>query len=267
MKRLLHASASLLLLSASLLASPAAHAQISNDLIMSNYNATIGAVTSSAIDNASLNNVLEDNARSSSRRSKVAGRTGAKAGRGSNAGMPRATSANSAALSYNVTPALKEKTLQRYVKQLQTSSPTTAQSVATYFGPGKHDYNTVYQDVVSGYGLRANNPADALAAYLTLGWMIVNNVDDKAVTPAMVQGARAQFGPVLASNPQMTPAVAAQAGEDMKLQLAIVHVGWQGAIKGQNLPAFRQGVATLFKKQYAMDLTAFKLNNNGFTRK
>jgi hypothetical protein len=38
-------------------------------------------------------------------------------------------------------------------------------------------------------------------------------------------------------------------------------------VKGQNLPAFRQGVATLFKKQYAMDMTAFTLNSNGFARK
>jgi hypothetical protein len=267
MKRLLHVSASLLLVSAGVVVAPVAHAQMSTDLIMSNYSATMSAVTSSAINNNSLNSVLEDNARSSSRRSSAAGRTGASAGRGSNAGTARGTSASSAALSYTVTPALKEQTLQRYISQLKTSSPSTAEAVAAYFGPGKPDYNAVYQDMVSGYGLRANNPADILASYLTLGWMIVNKVDAKAVTPAMMQGARNQFGPVLASNAQMTPAVAAQAGEDMKLQTAIVYVGWQGATKGQTLPAFRQGVAALFKKQYAMDMTAFRLNNNGFIRK
>ena len=260
MKRLLHVSTLLLLVSAGVVVAPVAHAQMSTDLIMSNYSATMSAVTSSAINNNSLNSVLEDNARSSSSRSSAAGR-------GSNAGMARGTSASSAALSYTVTPALKEQTLQRYISQLKTSSPSTAEAVAAYFGPGKPDYNAVYQDMVSGYGLRANNPADVLASYLTLGWMIVNKVDAKAVTPAMMQGARAQFGPVLASNSQMTPAVAAQAGEDMKLQTAIVYVGWQGAVKGQNLPAFRQCVATLFKKQYAMDMTAFTLNSNGFARK
>ena len=267
MKRLLHVSASLLLFSAGLLAAPAAHAQMSTDLIFDNYSATMGAVTSSAINNNSLNSVLEDNARSGSRRSSAAGRTGTNASRGSSAGTARGTSANSAALSYTVTPALKEQTLQRYVSQLKTSSPSTAEAVATYFGPGKPDYNAVYQNIASGYGLRANNPADVLAVYLTQGWMIVNDVDAKTITPAMMQGARNQFGPVLASNAQMTPALAARTGEDMKLQVAIVQVGWQGAIKGQKLPAFRQGVAALFKKQYGMDMTAFTLNSNGFTRK
>ena len=266
MKRLLPVFASLLLLSAGLLPTPAAHAQISTDLIMSNYSATMSAVTSSAIDNNSLNSVLEGNASPSSGRSRAA-RTGANAGRSSNAGMARGTAASSAALSYTVTPALKEQTLQRYVNQLKTSSPGTAEAVAAYFGPGKPDYNAVYQDIASGYGLRANNPADVLAVYLTQGWMIVNNLDAKAITPAMMQGARNQFGPVLASNAQMTPTLAARTGEDMKLQVAIVQVGWQGAIKGQKLPAFRQGVAALFKKQYAMDMTAFTLSGNGFTRK
>lgn len=271
MKRLLHVSASLMLLSAGLLAAPAAHAQMSTDLIFDNYSATMNATTSSAINNNSLNSVLEENSRANSGRSRAVGRTGANMGRGSNAGMARGTargtSANSAALSYTVTPALKEQTLQRYVSQLKTSSPSTAEAVATYFGPGKPDYNAVYQNIASGYGLRANNPADVLAVYLTQGWMIVNGVDAKTITPGMMQGARNQFGPVLASNAQMTPALAARTGEDMKLQVAIVQVGWQGAIKGQKLPAFREGVAALFKKQYGMDMTAFTLNSNGFTRK
>jgi hypothetical protein len=267
MKRLLHIAASLLLLSAGLAFAPVAHAQMSTDLIVDSYSATMNAVTSSAINNNSLNSVLEENARSNSGRSRATSRTGTNAGRGSNAGTSRGTSASSAALSYTVTPALKEQTLQRYVSQLKNSSASTAEAVAAYFGPGKPDYNAVYQDMVSGYGLRVNNPTDVLAAYLTLGWMIVNNVGAKAVTPAMMQGARNQFGPVLASNTQMTPALAAQAGEDMKLQTAIVYVGWQGATKGQKLPAFRQGVAALFKKQYGMDMTAFTLGKNGFTRK
>jgi hypothetical protein len=152
----------------------------------------------------------------------------------------RATGSRVATKSFAYVPsaALKQKTVQGYVDRLKTKNPTAAQAVATTFGTGKYDYGTVYRGLIDGYNLRENDAVDAMTAYLVLGWMIVNNVqNDKAVTAAMVQGARAQVAPLLASNAKLAaPGVAAQVGEEMKLQSVIAQAGWQSAVKQGTLP-------------------------------
>jgi hypothetical protein len=170
---------------------------------------------------------------------------------------------------YVPSAALKQKTVQGYVDRLKAKNPTAAQAVATTFGTGKYDYGTVYRGLIDGYNLRENDAVDAMTAYLVLGWMIVNNVqNDKAVTAAMVQGARTQVAPLLASNAKLAaPGVAAQVGEEMKLQSVIAQGGWQSAVKQGTLPAYRQGTASLFKTQYGLDLSQLKLTPQGFAAK
>ncbi len=133
------------------------------------------------------------------------------------------------------------------------------------FGPGKHDYGQTYYGLTKNSRLRDNNPADALAAYLVIGWMIVNDVQDaRAVTVPMAQGVRAQSTPLLAANPQLRTH-AAQVGEDLKLQTALVQGGWQAAIRDGKLVAYRQGINALFKQQYHLDLAQCTLTSRGFS--
>ncbi|GAB3638449.1 hypothetical protein GCM10027422_40390 [Hymenobacter arcticus] len=272
MKRPLHVSASLVVLSAGLLAAPIARAQMSPDLVMETYNANMSAITSAAISNANLNNILDGSARPNSKKGIVVGRPGSSASRGSATATPRntmAASATSAGLPYTVTPALKASTVQGYIDRLKTKNPAASQAVATNFGLGKYDYGTIYQGIVKGNGLRQNDAVDAMTAYMILGWMIVHNVQDgNAVTPAMVQGARAQFAPRLSQSPQLTaPGAAGQLGEEMKLQVVIVQGGWQSAIKENALPAYQQGIAALFKNQYGLDFSQLTLTGQGFAKK
>jgi len=172
-------------------------------------------------------------------------------------------------LAYVPTAALKQKTVQGYVDRLKTKNPTASQAVATTFGPGKYDYGTVYKSLIDGYNLHENDAVDAMTAYLVLGWMIVNNVqNDKAVTAAMVQGVRTQVAPLLTRNAQLAaPGAAAQVGEEMKLQSVVVQGGWQSAVKEGTLPAYRQGIASMFKTQYGLDLSQLKLTPQGFAAK
>ena len=172
-------------------------------------------------------------------------------------------------LPFTPTAPLQQQTVQRYASRLRAKSPAAAQAIGANFGPGKYDYGTIYRGLIAGYNLRENDAADATAAYLVLGWMIVNNVqNDKAVTPAMVQGARAQLAPRLAANAQLTaPGAAAQVGEEMKLQSVVVQAGWLAAIKENKLPAYRQGIAEQFKTHYKLDLSQLKLTPQGFASK
>ena len=179
------------------------------------------------------------------------------------------TLASAASLPYSPTPALKKETVQGYVARLKTKSPTAAQAMVTNFGSDKFNYGTIYNGLVSGYSLTENDAVDALAMYLVLGYTIVNNIqNNKLVNPAMVQGARAQFGLKLARNPKlMAPSVAAQLGEEMKLQCVVLQGGWQAAINEGRLPAYRQNVASLFKTQWGFDVSQLRLTKLGFSKR
>jgi hypothetical protein len=267
MKRLLPAFASSFLLISSLLSTHVACAQLSTDLITETYNANMSAITSAAISNANLNNILDGSARPNSKKGIVVGRPGSSASRGTAVATPHSTA--SAGLPYTSTPALKQKTVQGYIDRLQTKNSAASQAVAANFGPGKYDYGTIYQGLVKGNGLRPNDAVDAMTSYLVLGWMIVNNVQDgNAVTPAMVQGVRAQFAPRLSQSPQLAaPGAAAQLGEEMKLQVVVVQGGWQAAIKENALPAYQQGIAAIFSKQWGLNLSQVALTRQGFVKK
>jgi hypothetical protein len=239
-----------------LLAAPAAQAQISTDLIMENYNSNVSVITTGIINKSMMDNAIARN---------NAGRSGSTRSAGRNITAARTTASTSTA--YTPTSTLRQQTVQGYINRLKTSNPAGAQAIAENFGPGKYDYSKIYRDLTQDVGLRENDAGDVLATYLILGWMIVNNVqDDKAVTAPMARGVRDQVAPLLANNAQVRTR-AAQVGEEMKLQTVVVHSGWQSAIKEGKLAAYRQGIGNLFKTQYSMDLSQFKVTNQGFAKR
>jgi len=241
----------LLIAAALLLTVPAAQAQMSPELIMETYNSNISVITNGAINKSMMDNAV---ARNNAGRSST-GRTGA------------ARAAASASTAYTPTAALRQQTVQGYVNRLKTSSPAGAQAIAAAFGPGKYDYGQVYRSIVDGTGLRENDAADALACYMIMGWAVVNNVqDDKAITMPMARGVRAQVAPLVAGSAQMRTH-AAQLGEELKLQTVVVQGGWQSAIKEGKLAAYQQGIGNLFKTQYGMDMSQFKLTSQGFAKR
>jgi hypothetical protein len=241
-----------------LLASPAAHAQLSNDLIMETYNSNISVITNGAINKSVMEKAIERN---------NAGRTGISRATNRSTGAARPAASARTGTAYTPTPALRQQTVQGFVSRLKISDLSTSQSIAANFGPGKYDYSKIYRDLTKDVGLRENDATDVLASYMILGWMIVNNVtDDKAITTPMTQGLRAQIAPLLADNPQARTH-AAQVGEEMKLQTVVVHSGWQSAIKQGKLTAYQQGINNMFKTQYGMDMTQFKLTSQGFAKK
>lgn len=168
---------------------------------------------------------------------------------------------------YVPTAALRQQTVRSAAQRLQTQRPADAKALESAFGSGKADYNQVYEGIIKGSGLRNNDAADALAAYILINWMVVHNVQDgNAITVPMARGVRAQVAPLLA--PKLTASgTAAQTGEGFKLQTAVLFAGWQAAIKGGQLSGFRQGVATSFKTQYHFDLAQFKLTGQGLIKR
>lgn len=173
----------------------------------------------------------------------------------------------SAAFSYVSSAALRRQTVSSAAQRLQARRPADANSIISAFGPGKADYNQVYEGIIKGSGLNNNNAADALAAYAIINWVVVNNVQDgNAITVPMARGVRAQVAPLLA--PKLTaPGAAAQTGETLKLQTALLFTDWQAARRNGQLAGFRQRVAGSFKAQYGFDLAQATLTSQGFTKR
>jgi hypothetical protein len=189
----------------------------------------------------------------------------AKGGRSSSA------TASPTSFAYRSSPSTRARAVEQVADRVRPRTPQLAEAITTAFGPGKADFETTYAQLISGTGLRSANAADAMAAYLLMGYAIVHNLqDDKAITPILAQGVRQQVQGVLAKNPKLKPGdpvAAADLGEEMKLQTVVLQAGWQSALKENKIPAYRQQTAQLFKTSYGLDLSALRLTAQGFAKR
>lgn len=229
----------------------AAQAQQSVDLIMDNFTSSVLSQTTTLLNN---------NAVMVASRNAEAGR---RTGRSSTS-----TTSRRANLSYSPTAALQQQTVRDLGRQLQARNPAAGQAFSNAFGPGKADYSQLFQQMVKQSGLPANNAATAFAAYVEVGYMIVNDVrSESTITPAMDRALQQQMTSLLGQNSKFaSPAVVAQFGEATKLQTILLYVGWQDARKGAQASQFRGNIAQQFRKQ-GLDLSLVKLTEQGLARK
>ncbi len=184
-----------------------------------------------------------------------------------------AGSANSAAnrkvsLAYTPSAALRQQTVQDMSRQMKARNPAAGQALINAFGPGKSDYGQIFTELVKESGLPADNAATAFAAYLEIGYIVVNNVlDQRSITPAMDRGLQQQATGLLAQNKTLTsPAAVAKFGEATKLQAILLYLGWQNAQKSGQASQFRATIAEQFRKQ-GLDLSLVKLTTQGLVKK
>ena len=170
--------------------------------------------------------------------------------------------------SYTSTHALRQRVVASFASRLQNQNSQGAQTLRAAFGPGKTDYEDVYQQLLKTSALHNNDAADALAGVILTGYQIVNAIQDKQVTPAMERGARAQVAAILAKNPKINTAAArAQISEEFKLQTVLLALGWQETVKNNTQATYRKSIASMFQNQYHMDLLKLKLTVQGFVKK
>ena len=177
-------------------------------------------------------------------------------------------SSRSVSLAYTPSATLKQQTVQEMGRKLQASNPAAGQAFTKALGPGKADYGQLFGEMVKASGLPANNAATALAAYLEVGYAIVNDVqDDKSITPVMDQGLQRQAAGLLSANKNLTSSAAvAKLGEEMKLQTVLLYLGWQSVRKSGQTAQFRSNIAQQFK-QKGLDMSAVRLTTQGLVKK
>lgn len=236
-----------------LLVATQAQAQQSVDLIMDNFTSSVLSQTTVLLNN----NALEASMRNA--RNKKAGKTAA--------GTGTVAAARIVNLAYTPSAALQQQTVQNLVAKMQSKNAQAAQAVNNALGNGKSSYNELFSQLVRESGLPANNAATALAAYLEIGYMIVNNVQT-GITPAMDRALQQQSAGILSQNRNLTsPATIAKLGEELKLQAVVLYLGWQSTLKNPvQLPQFRSGIAQQFKAM-GLDMSKVKLTESGFGKR
>lgn len=171
-------------------------------------------------------------------------------------------------LAYTPTATLRQQTVQELGRKLQASNPAAGQSFNNAFGPGKADYSQLFMEMVKQSGLPANNAATAFAAYLEIGYAIVNDVqNESSITPAMDRALQRQAAGILSQNKGLTsPTAVARFGEATKLQAIMLYLGWQSARQHGQGGQFRQTIAQQFRSQ-GLDLSMLQLTNTGLVKK
>lgn len=164
-----------------------------------------------------------------------------------------------ASLAYDSTPALRGQALLAFAARAPDAA--SAEAVRTAFA--HNDYDKAYRGLIASYGLAADDVADAMTAYLVLGWLIVNRADDPH--PGSVQAARDQIAETLADDPRYADVKArGPAGEEFKLLFVATHAGWNSARKDGTLPAYEAGIARNLAMS-GFDMKTLDLTGAGFT--
>lgn len=234
-----------------LLVAPATHAQ---DVFMDMFNSANQAAVSMSLVNINNAAVMASarNAEAEKRSGRAATATAVK---------------RNVNLAYTPTPALRQQTAQNLARQLQAKNAAASQAVTNAFGPGKTDYNQLFGQMVQQSGLPANNAATAFAAYLEIAYVVVNDVPEASVTPAMDRAIQRQTAGILSKNTALTsPAAVARLGEELKLQAVVLYLGWQAAKKNGQEAQFKSSIASAFKSK-GLDLSALQLTNSGLAKK
>lgn len=211
--------------------------------------------TNTLIMNAVIENMVNKRAGVDS----TTGGTGASAASSRN--TTTASTTNSSAFTYTATPAQRAAYLDAYIANLAKSKPTLAASLRTQLG--KHDYNTIYNGLLSGTGLTSDNLADAFTAYTVLGWMVVNEQTSDPL-PAHIAGVRRQWASALGRTGFAQNADSRrQTAEELKIRMVLLHAGWKDAQKLGQSAAYANTVDGLFQSQMKLRLRGMTLSAAG----
>ncbi|MVN91718.1 DUF6683 family protein [Mucilaginibacter aquatilis] len=229
-----------------LLSNSTAKAQQSVDLIMDNFTSSVISQTNTLLANSAIESSMR------------------------NARKGKSAKALATKVNFNYTPnkALQQKVVQQLGDNLKARNAAAGQAFFNALGPGKADYNQLFAQMVQQSGLPANNAATALAAYLEVGYVVVNNVQNTtSITAEVDKALQRQTTALLSQNKRLTtPTAISRLGEELKLQAVVLYLGWQSALQGGQSAQFSSGIDQQFKSM-GLDLTKVKLTSKGLVKK
>lgn len=175
-----------------------------------------------------------------------------------------ATASALASTRYEVDRAVSQQARDAFVQRLSKSDPAAGKEMAAQMR--QHDFGRVYSGIVSDFGLRRGDVADAMTAYTLLGWMVATGGGNPS--PQAVRAARTQIATLIAADAQFAqPAARAALGEELEILFVTLHASWQSAQRQGAARQFGDQVAGVMKRQIGEDLRQFQLTDRGLEKR
>jgi len=208
------------------------------------------ALTSSVIGNMSIGNAARSAPRGARSGTRIAPRAFAP-GRVSDARM-----------GFPTTPASRKQAIDAYIARIQRSNPKAAAAIGGELR--RRNPERELAAVIGPYGLRTNDAADVMTAFLIAGWEIMTGGDANA---SQVQGVRRQVaGQLVASGAIADPAVRTRFAEELKITTFVLVAGAGSAARDGDLAEYRRGVAQFYGAQTGENIGSWRLTPTGFAR-
>ncbi|BAU14205.1 hypothetical protein LEP3755_47500 [Leptolyngbya sp. NIES-3755] len=205
-------------------------------------------ITNSAINGAVLQNIVRRNAATRSNTTRSSQNQSTK---------------GTTNLSFRPNSAISRQVQRSIVESVRQQVPSEADKFASILASGQP--MSVYSNVVAKYGLRVDNVADAMTAFMVTNWLIVNNVRTDP-SRASVQAVRSQIVPVVLNNPQFRSEQTRQlVAESLIYQTIFLNANYERA---SNNPAqMQQFVQTTHRSMtagFGLDFRRIDLTDAGF---
>ncbi|MGG6265242.1 DUF6683 family protein [Leptolyngbya sp. AN03gr2] len=209
------------------------------------------AVTDAAISGAVLRNIVRRNA--------------------SNRANPPRSSQNQRTepttnLSFRPNSAISRQVQMSIVESVRQQAPSEADKFAAILASGQ-PMSLYSQAAAAKYGLRTDNVADAMTAYMVTSWMIVNNVRTDP-SRAAVQAVRSQVVPVVLNNSRFRSEKTRQlVAESLIYQTIFLSANYDRVLASNNPSQIQQFVQTTHQSistGFGLDFRRIDLTEAGF---
>jgi hypothetical protein len=222
---------------------------------MENMAPMMGAIASAQINSDVVQNVIRQNPNQPGPRHGARTPPSAPSGAGA-----QAAASGDARFPFTASPALRTTVRDSVVGRLSAGDAQAAASLKAQLTPELVDAQ--YRQAATPYGLSPTDAADTLAAYMVLGWSLMNG---REPTPEQVRGARRQVAVTLARDRVLQdPVQRATLGERCKLLFVLVGGGAQAAQqKGQGAP-YAAALTRLYQRNGGADMRGWGLTATGF---
>ena len=167
-----------------------------------------------------------------------------------------------ARLTYRIDPAVRQQVVDDFAGKLRSRGGANGSALLALFA--RQDPFAAFHHLTGSDGYRADNAADALAAYLVTGWMIAGGREARPDIEG-TRIVRSRIAAAMLANPQRMSASSLQRlGDQLQLLTVVIAVGRKSAAQAGRMRLYADEVAGVFRSAGGIDLRDYDLTRQGF---
>lgn len=168
-------------------------------------------------------------------------------------------------LTYRIEGAVRQQVVRDFQARLAARNRALAAGFDTMVK--RQDPFGAFRGMVGDLGLRTDNAADALAAYLVTAWIVASGreVDPDPAGTRLIRG---RIAAAMLANPRLSdPATLQRLGDELQILTVVIAAGWNGAKSEGRTRGYSDQVAAMVRGFGGPDLQRYDLTARGFVRR